>query len=93
MVQKKIDAAVNESSTAPIRQSFAGVWGQLSLPGVVASAQGFPLRRALSAAIAGPGVTFKKAREFSGGALKESVFNKAQKRRADFLAEGKAELL
>lgn len=90
-VQKQIDAAIDESA---IRQSFAGVWGRLSSPSVVGSTHGFPLRRALGAAIAGPGVTFKKAREFSGGALKQPAFIDAQKRRADFLSGGNnAELL
>eukprot|EP00903_Cladosiphon_okamuranus_P005789 g5736.t1 len=92
-VQKRIDAAVKESSTEAVRQSIADVWGKLSSPGMVASNFGWPIRRALGAAMAGPGVTFKAARQFCGGSLKQDSFAKAQKRRAEFMAGGAAELL
>lgn len=51
------------------------------------------MRRALGGAIAGPGVAFKNARQYFGGSWKEDDFKKAQKRHAEFLACGDADLL
>ncbi|CAM9447743.1 unnamed protein product, partial [Hapterophycus canaliculatus] len=93
VVQAKVDAAMNNSATDAIRRAYAGTWKRISEPGVVAAKEGFPLRRTLGAAIAGPGVAFKTARKFCGGSWKEEDFRKAQKRRADFLQEGQPELL
>lgn len=87
-VQRRVDAAISTSSTVAICESIAGVWGRLSAPGSVASLKGYTARRALGGAIAGPRVAFKYARQLVGGSWKDDDFKKAQKRHAEFIADG-----
>lgn len=84
-MEARILEAVHVADIDAIRKSFAGVWECLSKPGVVAAARGLPLRRAVGAALAGPGVSYDAALKFSGGSWKKSGFLAAQKRRAAFM--------
>lgn len=94
-VERKCEEAVSRSLPGMVRASLTSVWANLSAPRVVGSNHAFPLRRAICAAVAGPGVSFPVARDFLGGLLKRETFKSAKRRHEDFMREtpGSSELL
>lgn len=86
-IQERCEAFAAKLNLDTIRDSFAEVWECLSKPSVVATIEGFGLRRALAAAMAGPRVSFRVAKRFLRGALARKSFQAASQRRAKFMDE------
>lgn len=84
-IQQRCETFAAKLELSSIQDSIAEVWDRLSKASVVATNEGFGLRRAVAAAMAGPGVSFKAAKKFLKGSLKRRAFKAASERHATFM--------
>ena len=84
-MQQRCETFAAKSELSSIQGSIADVWHRLSKASVVATTEGFALRRAVAAAMAGPGVSFKAAKKFLKGFLKRRAFKDTSERHATFM--------
>lgn len=76
-----------------IDESFRALWAELSAPEVIATNDGWQLRRALLGSICGPRTTYADAKEFVQGELSREAFYAAQERREEAMASGDVQLM
>lgn len=93
IVKEKCEGARRESDDGVVIDSLRKVWKLISKPNIVATTEGWGLRRNILGSIAGPRLSYRAAARVLGGNLKKGTFNRAKRRREESFSENNVHLM